>query len=111
MAYNFLSNISNFDSINIPDKAYEQVMVNQEIKFLDNDIPRTASFIMIRAHEDNDLLIQLLPWNYGVYIPANEMWSAESLDEAEGIVIKKIFAKPTLGEASIGKIQWMIGYK
>lgn len=111
MAYNFLSNISNFDSINIPDKAYEQVVVDQEINFLDNDIPHTASFIMIRAHESNDLLIQLLPWNYGVYIPADEMWSADSLNNIEGIIIKKIFTKPTLNEATIGKIQWMIGYK
>ena len=112
MAYNFLSNINNFDSINIPDKAYEDINVGDEINFLDNnDITHTASFIMIRAHKDNDLLIQLLPWNYGIYIPANEMWSAESLNNAEGIVIKKIFAQPSLGEAQHGKIQWMIGYK
>ena len=112
MAYNFLSNISNFDSINNPDEAYKEIDVDEEISFLDiNDIPHTASFIMIRAHESNDLLVQLLPWGYGVYIPANEMWSAESLDNVEGIVIKKIFARPTLGEAQHGKIQWMIGYK
>lgn len=112
MAYNFLSNISNFDSINIPDKAYEEIDVGDKINFLDNNnIIHTASFIMIRAHEENDLLIQLLPWGYGVYVPANEMWSAESLDNVEGIVIKKIFARPSLGEAQHGKIQWMIGYK
>ena len=112
MAYNFLSNINNFDDINTPEKAYQNILVGEEISFLDSDnIPHEASFLMIRAHESNDLLIQLLPWGYGVYIPANEMWSAESLNNVEGIIIKKAFALPSLGESSYGKIQWMIGYK
>ena len=112
MAYNFLSNINNFDSINNPDEAYVVVRPDEEITFLDaHEIPHTASFLMIRAHESNDLLIQLIPWGYGVYIPANEMWSAESLDNVEGIVVKKIFAKSSLGESEVGRIQWMIGYK
>ena len=112
MAYNFLSNISNFDSINNPDEAYEQIPVEEEVSFLDNNkIQHNASFIMIRAHESNDLIVQLLPWGYGIYVPANEMWSAESLDNVEGFIIKKAFALPSLGEASLGKIQWMIGYK
>lgn len=112
MAYNFLSNIGNFDDFNSPDDAYEEVTIGEEIKFIDNnDIPHTGSFLMIRAHEENDLLVQLLPWGYGVYIPANEMWSAESLDNVEGLIVKKSFAIPTLGESSLAKIQWMIGYK
>lgn len=112
MSYNFLSNIKNFDNFNNPDQAYEQIPINEEINFLDNNnIAHDASFIMIRAHESNDLLVQLLPWGYGVYIPANEMWSAESLNDVEGIVIKKAFTLPTLGESVYGKIQWMIGYK
>ena len=112
MAYNFLSNISNFDDFNNPDDAYQEVPVGEEINFIDNNnILHTGSFLMIRAHESNDLLVQLLPWGYGVYIPANEMWSAESLDNIEGIVVKKSFANSTLGESSLAKIQWMIGYK
>lgn len=112
MSYNFLSNINNFDDFNNPDAAYETVYVNDEINFIDNnEIKHNASFLMIRAHADNDLLIQLMPWGYGVYIPADEMWSVDSLDDVEKIVIKKIFLKSTLTETAHGKIQWMIGYK
>lgn len=112
MSYNFLSNINNFDNFNNPDAAYVNISTNSEINFIDTeDIPHNASFLMIRAHSDNDLLIQLMPWGYGVYIPADEMWSVDSLDNVEKIIIKKIFLKSTKAETSQGKIQWMIGYK
>lgn len=116
MSYNFLSNINNFDNFNNPDAAYTEVHVDDEIKFIENDIPHTASFLMVRAHNTNDLLIQLMPWGYGVYIPADEMWSVDSLDNVEKIIIKKIFSVNEQGQRSeitsgTGKIQWMIGYK
>lgn len=112
MSYNFLSNINNFDDFNNPNAAYVEVYTDDEISFVDNDnIPHNASFLMIRAHEDNDLLVQLMPWGYGVYIPADEMWSVDSLDNVEKIIVKKIFLHSSKAETSHGKIQWMIGYK
>lgn len=116
MSYNFLSNINNFDDFNVPDAAYVPISVNQEIVLKDNeDIPHNASFLVIRAHSSNDLLVQLMPWGYGVYIPADEMWSVDSLDNVEKIIIKKIFLKDqdyaSTDAPGAGKIQWMIGYK
>ena len=111
MGYNFLSNIENFEDFNTPDKAYETVPIGQEILFIDsNGATQKASFLMVRASADNDLLIQLLPWGYGVYIPANELWSVDSMRDIEGIIVKKAFIPTTRQEATIGKIQWMIGY-
>lgn len=112
MSYNFLSNINDFSDFNTPEAAYVEVSTNQEISFIDNEnIPHNASFLMIRAHSQNDLLIQLMPWGYGVYIPADEMWSVDSLDNVEKIVVKKIFQHSTKTDMTNGKIQWMIGYK
>ena len=110
MSYNFMSNIDNFDEINNPDKAYKQVNLNDTISFIDkNNIYRKAFFLMIRAHSSNDLLIEILPYNYGVYIPAGELWSVDSFDEIEGIKVKKAFKGTS--NVSSPKIQWMIGYK
>lgn len=111
MGYNFLSNINNFEDFNSPDNAYETIPIEQEIPFVDNNgAKQKASFLMIRASADNDLLVQLLPWGYGVYIPANELWSVDSMRDVEGIIIKKAFASSNRQETANGKIQWMIGY-
>lgn len=113
MSYLFMSNIKNFDSINNPDEAYQTVDIGDTINFIDDyNNNRKASFLMIRAHRDNDILIQILPYNYGVLIPATEMWSVDSLKEIEGITIKQAFNP--IDSSSINtncKIQWMIGYK
>ena len=52
-----------------------------------------------------------MPWGYGVYVPADEMWSVDSLDNVEKIIVKKIFQHSTKTDMTHGKIQWMIGYK
>ena len=113
MAYLFMSNIKDFDDINNPDDAFQEISIGDTIYFTDsNSINKKASFLMVRAHEDNDLLIQILPYGYGVLVPATEMWSVDSLNEIEGITIKKAFNPVTSNELSDNvKIQWMIGYK
>lgn len=105
-----MSNISNFDDINSPDKAYITINKNEEILFKDkNDIIKKAFFLMIRAHSSNDLLVEILPYEYGVYIPAGEIWSVDSIKEISGFKIKNVFKNnSSLNEA---KVQWMIGYK
>lgn len=110
MSYNFLSNINNFDDFNEPIKAYETVYIPTEIKFVDqNNIEQKACFLMVRADPNNDLLIQLQPWGYGVYIPAGELWSVDSLKDIESIIVKKAFNH--YGDSqTIAHIQWMIGY-
>lgn len=114
MSYFFMSNIQDFDDINNSDKSYAEVNVGEIINFTDtNNINKKASFFMARAHADNDILIQLLPYGYGVLIPATELWSVDSLMDLEGFIIKKIF-NPQNGselQSSTAKIQWMIGYK
>lgn len=109
MSYKFMSNIKNFSDINNPNNAYLTTNINEEITFKDNDIEKKAFFLMIRAHSDNDLLIEILPYGYGVYVPANEMWSVDSIDGISGFRIKKAFnGNNSLNSA---KVQWMIGYK
>ena len=68
---------------------------------------------MIRAHKSNGLLLQLYPYEYGVYVPAGELWSVDSLDKIEKIIVRNIFDTEGIPLASDqkGKIQWMIGYK
>lgn len=112
MSYNFMSNIQDFDNFNDELSAYQIVNLNEEIPFIDIDsgVSQKASFLMIRAHKSNDLLIQITPYKYGVYIPAGELWSVDSLKDIEGIIVKNAF--DTNGQSlSSGKIQWMIGYK
>lgn len=112
MSYNFLSNINDFSNFNNPDKAYQTINIDEEIEFLDTEgIPHKASFLMFRADKSNHLLIQLLPWESGIYLPSNEVWSIESLNNIKGFKIKKAFNSNNLNELSSGKIQWMIGYK
>ena len=65
---------------------------------------------MIRAGYENDLLIELSPSNYCVYIPAGEMWSVDSIGEINKFTVKKIFTTTNVA-TSTGKLQWMIGYK
>ena len=114
MSYLFMSNIQDFDDINNANKSYAEVNIGDTINFTDiynND--KKASFFMARAHADNDLLIQLLPYGYGVLIPATELWSVDSLTDLEGFIVKKAF-NPENGaelQTSTAKIQWMIGYK
>ena len=121
MSYFYMSNINNFTDVSTPNASYLNVgkystssaetPSNGIIKFTDNNyINQKASFIMIRAHEDNSLLLQLYPYNYGVYIPAGELWAVDSIDKVEKIIVRNIFN--TNGEPiEEGKIQWMIGYK
>ena len=113
MSYLFMSNIKNFDNINNPDEAYQTVNIGDTINFIDNNnVNKKASFLMIRAHKNNDILIQILPYNYGVLIPATEMWSVDSLKEIEGITIKQAFDPKNSNSINTNcKIQWMIGYK
>ena len=114
MSYRFMSNIHNFDEFNNPEKAYISVSTDDVINFTDaNEVNQKASFLMVRAHKDNDLLIQILPYNYGVYVPATELWSVDSLSDINGITIKKSFqtTSTSVTELPTGKIQWMIGYK
>ena len=111
MSYNFMSNISNFSDVTEPDKSFIEINKDTEIEFFDrNLIKQKASFLMIRAEYNNDLLIQLFPSEYCVYIPAGEMWSVDSIGEIEKFVIKKIFNTDGQEQTS-GKIQWMMGYK
>lgn len=111
MSYNFMSNISDFSKVTVRNASFDQVSVNDEIKFYDkNNIPHNASFLMIRAGYNSDLLIQLEPSGYCVYIPAGEMWSVDFIDEIEKIIIKNIFNLQG-SHITTGTIQWMIGYK
>ena len=110
MSYKFMSNINNFSDINTPDKAYLTTNIDEEIIFKNNDIEKRAFFLMIRAHSSNDLLIEILPYSYGVYIPANEMWSVDSIEGISGFKIKKAFSGNN-SSINTAKVQWMIGYK
>ena len=122
MSYNFLSNIQNFEQFNNIDKAYQEIDVHPDnadennitgiiyFKDINTNISHEASFLMIRAHANNDLLIQLIPYGSGVYIPAGEMWSVDSLNGIEGIALRRAFDKNG-NSLTKGKIQWMIGYK
>lgn len=118
MGYFYMSNINDFSKVSNPSLAYQEIEVYENdssqkgiITFTDNNlIDQKASFLMIRAHMDNSLLVQLYPYEYGVYIPAGELWAVDSIDKVEKIIIRKIF--DTEGsELTEGKIQWMIGYK
>lgn len=112
MSYKFMSNISDFEDFSNPDKAYISTTINQEINFIDsNNINQQANFLMIRAHSDNDLLVQILPYNYGVFIPGGELWSVDSLSDLQGLIVKKAFSTGTSTSIDNPKIQWMIGYK
>ena len=113
MSYNFMSNISDFSDVTDKNTAFENIQAGYEITFKDrNNIQHNASFLMVRAGDSNDLLIQLEPSSYGVYIPAGEMWSVDSIGEIEKIIIKKIIDPSGNGSAlTSGQIQWMIGYK
>lgn len=125
MGYFYMSNINNFNNVNSPVDSYQQIGVYQNdssdegiIDFKDKNIKQKANFIMIRAHGDNDLLVQLYPSEYGVYIPAGELWSVDSLNEIEKIIVRKIISAstgntiiPTDNNRTPGKIQWVIGYK
>ena len=109
-----MSNIKDFDDFSNPDNAYITVNLDDTIEFTDmNDVNQKASFLMVRAHKDNDLLIQILPYNYGVYVPASELWSVDSLGDISGITVKKSFetTSTSITPLDTGKIQWMIGYK
>lgn len=118
MGYFYMSNINNFNEVNSPVNSYQTIgkYLNESsttgvIDFRDKNIKQKANFIMIRAHGDNDLLIQLYPSEYGVYIPAGELWSVDSLNEIEKIMIRNIFSATTHTSIESGKIQWVIGYK
>lgn len=122
MSYFYMSNITNLDQSADKNKAYQEVKkCTQEsvengsgdgiINFTKDNINYSASFLMIRARYDNDLLIELSPSNYGVYIPANELWSVDSLENIDKIYIRNIFHPKTGKELDTGYIQWMIGYK
>lgn len=121
MSYFYMSNIINFNEINNPNASYLEVgkytdstttesASNGVVKFSKDNIDYSASFLMIRARYDNDILIELNPSHYGVYIPANELWSVDSLEGIDKFYIRNIF---DLNGKSIdtGYIQWMIGYK
>ena len=112
MSYNFMSNISDFSQVTTGDDAFDEIQVNSEIVFQDKrSIKHNASFLMIRAGHDSDLLIQIEPSGYCIYIPAGEMWSVDSIGEIEKIVIKNIFDSELKTPIDSGKIQWMMGYK
>jgi len=112
MSYNFLSNINNFNNFNNPDLAYINASKNTEILFKDIDnISHKAHFLMIRAHISNDLLIEILPYGYGVYIPADEIWSVDSTNDIQGFKIRQAFAPNSSTVVDTPKVQWMIGYK
>jgi hypothetical protein len=110
MAYKFLSNISDFNDFN---NIYVNASPDDEIIFKDIDnIPHKAHFLMIRAHSSNDLLLEILPYGYGVYVPSNEMWSVDSINDINGFKIKKAFQPGSSNEITSNiKFQWMIGYK
>lgn len=122
MAYSYMSNIDDFSYVTYPSRSYQVVgtyksnttetPTNGVITFVDeNNIAQKANFIMIRAHYNNDLLIQLYPSNYGVYIPAGELWAVDSIDKIEKIIIRKMFNNEGQSFTTGGRIQWMIGYK
>lgn len=107
-----MSNIPNFSTISNGNEAFDNVNENYEIKFYDKqNIKHNASFLMIRAGYESDLLIQLEPSGYCIYIPAGEMWSVDSIGEIEKFIIKKIFDPNNKAAIASGKIQWMMGYK
>lgn len=120
MSYFFMSNIKSTSTFNSPDNYFQNVGVfsssstaetpsNGVIIFNDEGIQRKAKFLMIRAGNNNDFVIQLSPSNYCVYIPAGELWSVDSVDEVDKFYIRNIFSGNT--KVSTGKLQWMIGYK
>ena len=112
MSYNFMSNIPDFSVVTNGNKSFDSVQKNDEISFNDkNDIKHSASFLMIRAGYDSDLLLQLEPSGYCIYIPAGEMWSVDSIGEIDKIIVKGIFNTTTKASISRGTIQWMMGYK
>lgn len=126
MSYFYMSNIDDFSAVTDLDSSYQEVGVynsenqnnstttNGIINFTKNGINYSASFLMIRARYDNDLLVQISPYNYGVYIPANELWSVDSLDKIDKIIVRNIFKhgeNDSVTSATTGYIQWMIGYK
>ena len=133
MSYSYMSNINNFSNVTEPDKAYLEAKVytgvttpshpNLEgpedgiIEFKKGDIKYSASFLMIRARTDNDVLIELSPSNYGVYIPAGELWSVDSLDTIDKFYIRNAFTYQndngvlSTTTSTTCYIQWMIGYK
>lgn len=121
MSYFYMSNIDDFAQVQSPSAAYQDIGIysngaaetpaNGVITFTDiNGINQEASFLMIRAYNTNNLLLQLYPYNYGVYVPAGELWAVDSLRKVEKIIVRNIF--DTDGNPiSSGKIQWMLGYK
>ena len=124
MSYFYMSNISSFDEINNPNASYLEVgkytdstttesASNGVVKFSKDNIDYSASFLMIRARYDNDILIELNPSHYGVYFPANELWSVDSLEGIDKFYIRNIFKidNNEYISATTGYIQWMIGYK
>ena len=124
MSYFYMSNISSFKEINNPNDSYlevgkyndsdaEESTSNGVVKFSKDNIDYSASFLMIRARYDNDILIELNPSHYGVYIPANELWSVDSLEGIDKFYIRNIFKidNNEYVSATTGYIQWMIGYK
>lgn len=125
MGYLYMSNISDFTKVTSNTTSYQVIgkasttsspISNGSpgvINFNDGTANQEANFIMIRAHEDNDLLVQLYPSKYCVYIPGGELWSADLLEPAQKIIVRNIFDATTTNNVilSSGKIQWMIGYK
>ena len=112
MSYNFMSNIPDFSIVSQGTQAFDNVEENTEIEFFNRDnIKQKASFLMIRAGYESDLLIQLQPSGYCIYIPAGEMWSVDSIGEIEKFIIKKIFDPESKTSISSGTIQWMMEYK
>lgn len=130
MNYSYMSNINNFSDVTSSIKAYQKIKKydGKDQNGIIDFNGRKANFLMIRAHSSNNLLIELYSTdnneNYGVFIPAGELWSVDSLFSIEKIIIKDIFI---LGkdnenndtetqinnedENQWGYIQWMIGYK
>lgn len=116
MSYFFMSNINNLNAINSPSQAYQEVSKGDKIEFKANNVSYSASFLMVRADYRNDILIKIHSngLDYGVYIPAGELWSVDSLEGIDNFYITNIFnADPNAAgeELSTGYIQWMIGYK
>ena len=114
MSYNFISNIPDFSTITNGNLAYTSIQKKEKIKFIDkNNVQHQATFLMIRAGEGTDLLIELQPSSYCIYIPGGEMWSVDSIGEIESIIIQNIFNSKNKTEITNGPgyIQWMMGYK
>lgn len=122
MSYFYMSNINDFSNVHSPVQSYQQIGKYDSSSTLEEPsngvitfksiegIDQKANFLMIRAHNENDLLVQLYPSQYGTYIPAGELWAVDSLNEIEKIFIRNIFST-TGTQLNSGKIQWMIGYK